>query len=83
MTPAQVAKYLGRGLHKDAPFTTNMDIGRFNLGMPNGLKSRSYMVRPDGMRGNFQGGQGGVANPMPMNPPSRKTPIRNGEAYIG
>ena len=75
MTPAQVGKYLGRGLDKDAPFTTNMDIGKFNLGMPNGLSSRSYMVRPDGMRGNFQ--QGGVNNPLPLNATTQKNPTMN------
>ena len=75
MTPAQVGKYLGRGLDKDAPYTTNLDIGKFNLGMPNGLSSRSYMVRPDGMRGNFQ--QGGVNNPLPLNATRQKNPNMN------
>ena len=75
MTPAQVGKYLGRGLDKDAPYTTNLDIGKFNLGMPNGLSSRSYMVRPDGMRGNFQ--QGGVNNPLPLNATTQKNPTMN------
>ena len=51
ITPAQARAHFGRGRHKDAVFTGNTDLGRWNYNMPTDPMNMTQMTRPDGLRG--------------------------------
>ena len=74
LTPAQAKTHFGRNRHKDATFTGNTDLGRWNIGMPTDPMNRSYMTRPDGLRGNPEDwgvrGNGPQVNSPRTNSPS-------------
>lgn len=54
ITRAQAMSRLGRGLDKDAPFTADLEVGKYNYTMPgrDPLSGRRYMLQPDRFRGN-------------------------------
>lgn len=53
LSPAQAANFLGGDMPKDAPYTTNLDVGIFNYNMPSDpIHMRQRMISPARLRGN-------------------------------
>jgi hypothetical protein len=66
ITPAEAKAMYGRGMHKDAGWTSS-DLGRINIGLPpSNPMNRSYMKRPDALQGSPE--DWGIKDTRPVTP---------------